>query len=171
MRRHLTGFSLCLLLAAVVVPELASINTARGLDRLQIGKIDARDPTPFSLTGRWVLTLPAGWQRKVSISRASDDTYHFRGAPGLVMNGVYQFNAPDSLLWMIEADDPTETAYEWQLLNANTFELVYQETSGGGGYLGATLSRHLEWDELEDGTAVERVGTSSPLRRARPEPE
>ena len=123
---------------------------------------------PFNPEGRWVLTLPAGWQRKVTISRASDDTYFFKGVPGLLLNGVYLLDQPNNLFELIEADDPTEVAYDWQVLNANTLQLVRQETPSGGNYLGATLSRNFQWRKLEDNSRVERVGTLSHQRGPHP---
>lgn len=128
-------------------------------------KADPAAVTPFDPTGRWVMTLPAGWQRKVTISRAAEDTYHFHGASQLLLNGVYEINGAVNRLYLIEANDPQQIAFEWQILNANTLQLIRQETPSGGNYVGATLSRDFEWDRLEDGSCSERVGTLSHRRR------
>lgn len=115
----------------------------------------------FDPAGRWVLTLPAGWQRKATLVRASADTVQFDGGPGLLFNGVYEFHSGPDQLAMIEADDPTQRAYVWQVLNANTLQLVEQDTPSGGNYVGATLTRHVDWDQLPECTAVACVGSLS----------
>ena len=87
------------------------------------------------------------------------------GAPALLHNGVYELNLETETLAMIEANDPSQIAYEWRILNANTLQLVRQDTPSGGNYVGATLSRDFDWDELVDNSPVPTVGTLSHGRR------
>jgi hypothetical protein len=119
------------------------------------------EPPPFDPTGRWILTLPAGWQRKVTIEKASADTYFFRGTPQMLMNGVYAFDRDKAQFILVEADHEGQSAYDWQILNANTLELVHHETRSGGNYVGAILSRDFDWDEFVDNSRVPKIGSKS----------
>ncbi|MEZ6064342.1 MAG: hypothetical protein R3B90_01225 [Planctomycetaceae bacterium] len=127
----------------------------------------AERPVVVDLSGEWVMTLPAGWQRKITIARVADGTYDVQGVPALVMNGIYELDGTANHLRMIESNDQDEANYDWELLNANTLLLVDYRTGGGGSYTGATLSRHFEWTDFVENAAVPRVGTKS---HGRPSP-
>jgi hypothetical protein len=157
-RRRAGGWLAVVGMAACVAGAAAY---ERPADAARPPKPSQIEENPFDPAGRWVLTLPAGWQRKVTIVRVSDDTYEVKAGPKVLMNGVYELDRDDQTLALLEANDPTQKAFEFQILNANTLQLVRQDTPSGGSYVGATMSRHFEWDELTDNSRAERVGTLS----------
>jgi hypothetical protein len=119
-------------------------------------------PLDLDLSGRWVLTLPAGWQRKITITKASEDTYSITGVGGLVCNGVYEIDSAADRLTMLEANDPRQKDFAWRILNANTLELAANGGPNRGSYVGATLSRDFDWDQLTENSRAPRVGERSP---------
>ena len=158
--RYLTCVAPAVLASWLLARVLASPSLAIERDAApeRPGTAEAAAPLPFDAAGRWIMTLPAGWQRKVVLTRASADTLELKGGPGLLFNGVYEVRPVADQLVMIEAEDPSQVKYVWQVLNANTLELIEQDTPSGGSYIGATLARHQEWDALPDCTLVECVG-------------
>jgi hypothetical protein len=134
----------------------------------EIGRYERSEPVPVKVadehgdsidfTGRWVLTLPAGWQRKIEITRASENTYHIQGVAALVSNGVYEVGADQTELTLLEAEKPEHRDYCYRVINPNTLILVRHDAPNGGMYLGATLGRDFEWDSLMDNGAIPRIG-------------
>ncbi|MCA9053328.1 MAG: hypothetical protein KDA75_05800 [Planctomycetaceae bacterium] len=161
LNRRLCAIQRCLLTASFLLVTAHEVAHSNEIRKPGGGVAADRAVAPFDLSGRWVMTLPAGWQRKVTISWASDETWLFKGEPGVLLNGVYQLDPSGERFWLIEADDPSQIAYEWQVLNANTLLLTRQDTPSGGSYVGATLARDFRWNRLEDNSRVEPVGTNS----------
>jgi hypothetical protein len=98
------------------------------------------------LSGRWLLTLPAGWQQKATIERLEDGRYRLPGHGNL--NGIYVLEG--RTLTLVEHEDDPMPNFVWEVLNDNTLRLRIDENHAGATYLGATLGRQIDWDEFED---------------------
>ncbi len=98
------------------------------------------------LSGRWLLTLPAGWQQKATIERLEDGRYRLPGHGNL--NGIYVLEG--RTLTLIEHEDDPMPRFVWEVLNDNTLHLRIDENHAGATYLGATMGRQIDWDDFAD---------------------
>lgn len=139
----------CLALAMVTVP-LCVRGAARCDERLLRLPAPSDAPeaeqtaaeVPLDLGGDWLLTLPAGFQYRVSFESLGEEFYRLRGAKNLA--GKYERRG--DRLYMSEPDRERHTVATWQLLNANTLTLIDETGASGARYAGATLGRQLAPD-------------------------
>jgi hypothetical protein len=85
----------------------------------------AREPSPVRLAGRWLLTLPAGFEHRVTLEPVGSDRYRFRrtgstraarrGDVRLVFSGLYEIR--DGCLAIVEPDDERLTEFGWTIHN------------------------------------------------------
>lgn len=117
----------------------------------------------IDLSGRWLLTLPAGFQYRVTLEPAGEARYRISG--GLAFAGVYELQGQK--LAMIEPVDKRMTTFDWTLNNVNSLSLVAETGASGARYVGATLGRQIDWDAAE---LPRRVATPTrpAIRLARP---
>jgi len=112
---------------------------------------------PFELAGQWMMTLPAGFQRKITITKASEDTYDLRGEGQLNLAGIYEVRPNTASFVMLESNESDQPKFHWRLLNVNTLLLESETHPYGANYTGATLTRQLDWDKWKDGEVVPTV--------------
>lgn len=119
-------------------------------------------PATVDLGGRWLLTLPAGYQYRVTIEPLGDHRYRF---PSLAFAGVYELQGQK--LAMIEPVDKRMTVFDWTVHNVNSLTLVAETGASGARYAGATLGRQIDWEAAE---LPRRVATPvrPAIRLARP---
>jgi hypothetical protein len=119
--------------------------------------------TSIDLAGRWLLTLPAGFQYRVTIEQAGEGRYRFSG--GLAFAGIYELQGQK--LAMIEPVDKRMTVFDWTLHNVNSLTLAAETGASGARYVGATLGRQIDWAAAE---LPRRVATPvrPAIRLARP---
>lgn len=135
----------------------------------------AEGPEPnapaLDLGGDWLLTLPAGFQYRVTFESLGEGFYRVRGANNLA--GKYEQRG-DRLL-MSEPDRERHTVCTWQILNANTLTLIDETGASGARYAGATLGRQIDPEaelpvtvptvssaDLESGLSTEQLSKSDP---------
>jgi hypothetical protein len=107
------------------------------------GLVEARaEALAIDLSGRWLLTLPAGFQHRVTLEPAGPNQYRFAG--GLVFAGVYELRG--DCLAMVQPLDERLTIFDWRLDNVNCLTLVAETGKTGPRYVGATLGRQIDWD-------------------------
>ena len=97
----------------------------------------------IDLSGRWLLTLPAGYQYRVTFSALGKDQYRLQNA--VAFSGVYQLNG--EVLQLIQPTDERLNVFDWQLHNVNSMTLVDETGASGADYAGATLGRQIDWDD------------------------
>lgn len=150
-----------LLLAALVTPVAGDDRgPSRGrsladrLDRLE-RRLDALEerrgaehpapPSPESadLTGRWLLTLPAGFEYLVALEPRGDG--YRLDAPELALNHEGTYRRIADRLEIVRPDDERLTGFGWRVHNANVLILVDQPDLArtGSDYRGATLTRQV----------------------------
>lgn len=122
----------------------------------QAYRVEPEDET--NLAGRWLLTLPAGWQQRATIERLEDGRYRLPGHGNL--NGVYVLEG--RTLTLVEHSDDPMPNFVWEVLNDNTLRLRIDENNAGANYLGATMGRQIDWDDFADNSR-----TTSRLTRPR----
>jgi hypothetical protein len=115
------------------------------------------------LAGRWLLTLPAGFQYRVTLEAAGEGSYRITG--GLAFAGVYELQGEK--LAMVEPVDKRMTVFDWTLHNGNSLTLVAETGASGARYVGATLGRQIDWDAAELPLRVV-TPTRPAIRLARP---
>lgn len=119
----------------------------------------------MDLSGRWLLTLPAGYQYRVTIDALGENRYRLRSA--VSFSGVYQLNG--DVLQIIEPSDERLNVFDWQLHNINSMTLVSETGASGARYAGATMGRQFDpqGDELPHRiTAIGRPAVPRPARAA-----
>lgn len=95
-------------------------------------------PATLDLAGDWLLSLPAGFSREVTLTPLGGG--RFRLQPGnLNCAGAYVLR--DGVFLLEEAFDRRDEGYRWQFLNANVLVLTAEPGNRGARYVGATLSR------------------------------
>jgi hypothetical protein len=96
--------------------------------------------TTTDLSGSWQLTLPAGFQDTVAISREGIRCYRL-WKPGLNINGIYEVRG-DHLV-MVVPNDPRLTEFVWHIDDADHLTLVEEPPASktGASYRTATLKR------------------------------
>lgn len=104
----------------------------------------AEGPEPnapvLDLGGDWLLTLPAGFQYRVSFESLGEGFYRVRGANNLA--GKYEHRG--DRLYMSGPDRERHTVCTWQILNANTLTLIDETGASGARYAGATMGRQID---------------------------
>lgn len=96
-------------------------------------------PADIDLTGKWLLTLPAGFTHEVTFTSIGHE--RLRLQPNhLNCAGVYLVR--DGELMLEEALDRRDQGYSWKFLNANVLVLTSEPGNRGAHYVGATLSRN-----------------------------
>lgn len=91
------------------------------------------------LSGGWQLTLPAGFQRTVTLEPTSEGLYRLLPG-GLNFSGVYELQDGD--LVIVTPKRPELTGFRWQRSGKDAFRLTEEPTvSMGANYVGATLVR------------------------------
>lgn len=95
--------------------------------------------TPPDLAGRWLLTLPAGFEYVVDLEAGGEaGLYRLRcGATNL--SGLYEVRG-DTLV-LARADNPVMAGMTWDVRNANAAVLASHPDKVGADYRGATLGR------------------------------
>ena len=91
------------------------------------------------LSGKWELTLPAGYTYRSRIERIGADRYRI---PGIVtLSGTYERRG-DSL-FVVEPEDPRLTEFVWRIQDLDHMVLVQSPPVAkiGSDYTGATLQR------------------------------
>jgi hypothetical protein len=96
----------------------------------------------FDLAGDWLMTLPAGFQYRVQLQRTDDGRYRLSSSGNSA--GVYERRGDK--LYMFAPEDERHDVFTWQVLNANTLQLVDETGASGARYAGATLSRQIAAD-------------------------
>ena len=99
----------------------------------------------IDLSGRWLLTLPAGFQYRVEFDLIEEHRYQLRNAA--TFSGVYQLNG--DVLQIVEPGDERLNIFDWQLHNSNTMTLVDETGASGARYAGATMGRQIEWEDAD----------------------
>ena len=102
----------------------------------------ARALAPVDLSGRWLLTLPAGYQHRVAFERLEDGRFRVPGS--LAFAGIYRLDGDQ--LMMDEPVDKRLTVFTWKIHNVNSLTLIDETGKSGARYAGATLGRQIEWD-------------------------
>ncbi len=122
----------------------------------------AEQPSKLDLAGRWLLTLPAGYQYRITLEAVGENRYRF---PSLAFAGVYELKGQK--LVMLEPVDKRMTVFDWTINNVNNLTLTDETGASGARYAGATLGRQIDW-EAED--LPRRVATPARpiIRLARP---
>ena len=122
--------------------------------RLEIStETTVRKPVHPRLAGRWLMTLPAGFEHRVTLEPVESDRYRLRavridsrgeGDNRLVFAGVYEIR--EGWLVIVEPDDDRLLGFGWKIHNPNTLILADQPEAGktAHDYLGATLTRQVE---------------------------
>jgi hypothetical protein len=122
--------------------------------RLEIPTTAAeRGPSPIRLEGRWLMTLPAGFEHRVTLEPVGSDRYRLKsirldsrskGEDSLVFAGLYEIR--DGRLVIVDPDDDRLTEFQWTIQNPNTLILADQPEAGktGADYHGATLTRQVD---------------------------
>ncbi len=105
----------------------------------------AGDPLPkpaseTSLAGRWLLTMPAGFEYDARLESVEAGLYRLR-CGALNLQGLYELRG--KTLVLVEADNPHLAGLTWKVLNTNTAVLTTQpnQSKVGSDYRGATLGR------------------------------
>jgi hypothetical protein len=116
----------------------------------------------LDLAGRWLLTLPAGYQYRITLEAAGENRYRF---PSLAFAGVYELKGQK--LVMLEPVDKRMTVFDWTINNVNSLTLTDETGASGARYAGATLGRQIDWEAEE---LPQRVATPARpiIRLARP---
>src|SRR6185295_228707 len=93
------------------------------------------------LSGRWLLSLPAGFQHRLEIARV-DATHYRLGGKHLTMTGLYELRG-GKLVITTPDTTPDQVGYEWKIDTSDKLVLVAQPPVGKktGNYKGATLTR------------------------------
>lgn len=102
----------------------------------------ARSDAPVDLSGRWLLTLPAGYQHRVIFEPLEDGRFRVPGS--LAFAGIYRLDG--NQLLMDEPVDERLTVFTWKIHNVNSLTLIDETGKSGARYAGATLGRQIEWD-------------------------
>ena len=145
-------------LSAAAAEAPASEQAPRPTAAARLGE----QPAEFDLAGRWLLTLPAGYQYRITIEALGENRYRF---PSLSFAGVYELKGQK--LVMVEPVDKRMIVFDWTINNVNNLTLTDETGASGARYAGATLGRQIDW-EAED--LPRRVATPVRplLRLARP---
>jgi hypothetical protein len=95
--------------------------------------------TADPLAGSWRMKLPAGFQRQILIRPLGANRVSVENA--VRFSGIYEFRQ-DRLI-LVEAANPAEKGFEWEVRDAEELALVAQPpvAKTGANYLGATLRR------------------------------
>jgi hypothetical protein len=108
------------------------------------GGPDDPDPTkrnrgPANLSGEWVMSLPAGFRHRITLTLVGPGRYRLSPRK-LNSSGVYQIKK--NRLVIVEPNDRRLLGFEWEF-RKGSFVLVGQPPIGktGSNYLGATLRR------------------------------
>ena len=127
---------------AFLTPVPATIRTAPPVERGQ--KADPRprsDPDRDSLAGRWLLTMPAGFEYDATIEPGEEPGLYHLQCGALNLQGVYELR--DRQLRLVSSKEPRMVGITWEVRNANALVLtVHPRTANvGADYTGATLGR------------------------------
>jgi hypothetical protein len=112
-----------------------------------------REPASPRLAGRWLMTLPAGFEHRVTLEPVGPDRYRLKatrtdprgkGDNRLVFAGLYEIR--DGRLVIFDPDDSRRMGFGWTIHNPNTLILADQPEAGttGADYLGASLTRQVD---------------------------
>jgi RNA polymerase sigma factor (sigma-70 family) len=96
-------------------------------------------PTPEVLAGRWLLTLPAGFQYQVVVRQLAEGRYSLDNA--VRFSGIYERRA--NRLVLVVPRIRTEQGFEWEIRGAEELTLAAQPPAHktGQDYSGAVLRR------------------------------
>jgi hypothetical protein len=119
-------------------------------------------PEKLDLAGRWLLTLPAGYQYRITLEAVGENRYRF---PSLAFAGVYELKGQK--LVMVEPVDKRMTIFDWTINNVNNLTLTDETGASGARYVGATLGRQIDW-EAENLPRQIATPVRPALRLARP---
>lgn len=124
--------------------------------------LPAEQPAKPDLSGRWLLTLPAGYQYRITLESVGENRYRF---PSLAFAGIYELKGQK--LVIVEPVDKRMTVFDWTLNNLNSLTLTDETGASGARYVGATLGRQIDW---EDKDLPQRIATPGRpiIRLARP---
>ena len=107
----------------------------------------AANPTPDApLAGRWLLTMPAGFEYDADLEPGGEAGLYRLRCGALNLQGVYEVRG--QTLTLVEADNPHLAGLAWKVLNRNTAVLTAQpnQEKVGSDYRGATLGRQKSAD-------------------------
>jgi hypothetical protein len=110
---------------------------------IPVHKRPAPPAEELRFSGRWLLTLPAGFKHRITMTPLGRNRY--RLTPGtLNVSGIYTVR--DRQLRMLEANDSRLTEFAWESPGGNGMVLVEEPPAGktGASYIGATLTRPRE---------------------------
>jgi hypothetical protein len=118
------------------------------------------------LSGNWLLTLPAGYQYRVTFDALRENRYRLRNAASF--SGVYQLNG--DVLQIVEPSNERLNVFDWQLHNVNSMTLVDETGASGPHYAGATMGRQVATDEAlpKRVAAIGRPAVPRPPRTTSP---
>ncbi len=116
------------------------------------------------LGGDWLLTLPAGFQYRISLEALQDGRYQLQHGSNFA--GIYEVRGDK--LFMSEPVDERHDVFTWRILNANTLLLIDETGASCALYAGATLGRQID-PETELPRTVTTIAAPA-FRRDRSEP-
>jgi hypothetical protein len=140
--------------ALVLILAVGSIVTAAGLSASRAtpllpparekGAAAARgegdpDRAAATLAGRWVMTLPAGFEHQIVVRPLGGNRLAVEKA--VRFSGIYELR--DGRLVLVKPTNPAESGFEWEVRTPSEVVLVAQPpvAKTGQNYLGATLTR------------------------------
>lgn len=127
---------------------------------------EAPAAAPVDLAGDWLLTLPAGYQYRVSIDSLGENRFRLKNA--VAFSGVYQLNG--DVLQIVEPSDERLNVFDWQLHNVNSMTLVDETGASGARYVGATMGRQVRSEEEELPRRISAIGRPAVPRPASQRP-
>ena len=99
--------------------------------------MDEKHLAGVDLTGKWQLTLPAGFISTAAVSRVSVNQYRLQKTGNL--SGTYELRGNELIVVM--PSDARLTESTWKFKSADSLVLVKSPSGAGSDYTGATLKR------------------------------
>lgn len=106
-----------------------------------VGRQSPPTAEPFSLTGRWLLTMPRGFEYDATLEAAGEVGLYRLRCGALNLQGLYE--ARGRRLILVKPDHRHLAGLAWEIRNNNALLLTEQPNQAqvGSDYRGATLGR------------------------------
>lgn len=132
------------LLRRIEVLEKRIAQLEQRLDEVEL--TDDDEPPVVDLSGDWLLTLPAGFEHRVTLKNVGTRRLRLEPKERKSLNFSGTYVVQDDRMVIIDPADERLTGFDWKILSRNALLLTDEPdvSKTGAQYVGATLTRLID---------------------------